>query len=428
MINHKLLTFIGVIILEGLALLHPSQAQAAAAPDITIENDTSKFMLDGTLAQSWNKYVVLPGGSVTERPAQTLDELKQLYLTGTKPTPTTQQSIYHYNPELVYEWAAALAPNLAATPQEPVLEVANNKAASFQPPVPGQVLDPRQTALNILAALESKKTTAELSVLVTPTQTQLASTNNLGIKELVGRGESNFKGSPKNRIHNIKVGIEKLKGTLIAPGEEFSFNKNICPVDKSGGYLPELVILASGVTPEYGGGLCQVSSTTFRAVMDSGLPVTQRRNHSFAVQYYAPQGSDATTYCGGLDLKFKNDTPGSILIWPYIKEGTTILTFDFYGTKDGRQVTLDVPIQYDRQASGAMKAYWNRTVTLASGEERKDTFKSTYLSPALFHKPPPEPTTLAPVIAPTDGTIPLPDTTPSPTPPPSATPTMPLTQ
>ncbi len=155
-------------------------------------------------------------------------------------------------------------------------------------------------------------------------------------------------------------------------------------MEASEGFKPELVIKATGTVPELGGGLCQVSSTTFRAAMKAGLPITQRRNHSYAVQYYAPQGTDATIYPGVIDLKFTNDTPGSILIWPYFPDKDT-LVFDFYGTTDNREVVLDDPVVFDRQASGAMKAYWTRTV-IKNGISDKDTFNSVYQSPALFHR------------------------------------------
>jgi len=102
------------------------------------------------------------------------------------------------------------------------------------------------------------------------------------------------------------------------------------------------------------------------------------------VSYYAPQGTDATIYPGVQDLKFVNDTPGSILIWPYFGPGTTLF-FDFYGTKDNRQVILNDPVQFDRQANGAMKAYWTRTV-IKNGVKDTHTFNSVYQPPALFHK------------------------------------------
>jgi hypothetical protein len=196
--------------------------------------------------------------------------------------------------------------------------------------------------------------------------------------------------------------------------------------------LPELVIRRDkGTVPELGGGLCQVSSTTFRAAMQAGLPITQRRNHSYAVQYYAPQGTDATIYPGVIDLKFTNDTPGSILVWPYFKDDNTLI-FDFYGTKDSREVILDKPYSYDRKPDGSMKASWTRTVK-KGGKENKETFRSVYLPPALFHKQEqfvnnpasPTPTQTVP-STPNPGTAPDPGTgtgtPPAPIDPPSGTP------
>ena len=391
-------------------------AAAQVKSDIIVENETSHFTLDHSLAESWRATVVLPARSVIERPLLDLNDLRAKFAGFAKPKQQPTDNVtYQYDPAQAYNWVAALAPNLSTVPLEPHMEIVNGRAVNFQPPIPGQFLDAHQTTLNLLGALEQGKATAELAVRATAPRTKLSATNNLGINELIGHGESDFKGSPNNRMHNIRVGVANLNGRIIPPGEEFSFDENICPVDKSGGYLPELVILASGTVPEYGGGLCQVSSTLFRAVMHSGVAITQRKNHSYAVQYYAPQGSDATTYCGGIDFKFRNDTPASILVYPYIVPGTTKLVFDFYGTKDGREVIVDKPTQYDRKSDGSMKATWTRTVT-NNGESRQDVFKSVYLPPALFHKPPPvDPN--APVVAP--GTPVTPPITAPQTPPPT---------
>lgn len=169
---------------------------------------------------------------------------------------------------------------------------------------------------------------------------------------------------------------------IIRPGEEFSFNKFLGDVDAEHGFLPELVIKRTGVVPEFGGGLCQVSSTTFRAAMNAGLPIVERRAHSFAVQYYAPQGSDATIYPGVTDLRFTNNLNSSLLVWTRI-EGTRLF-FDFYGTKDDRIVEFDGPVQYDKKTDGSMKATWTRRVKL-NGTTTEQVFRSTYLPPALFH-------------------------------------------
>ncbi|OGI25193.1 MAG: hypothetical protein A3J76_03300 [Candidatus Moranbacteria bacterium RBG_13_45_13] len=207
-----------------------------------------------------------------------------------------------------------------------------------------------------------------------------------GIKELIGSGVSNFRGSPKNRIHNIGVGAKRFSGVLIKPGEEFSFIKTLGPVDKSTGYLPELVIKVDKTIPEYGGGMCQVSTTCFRAALNSGLKITARTNHAYPVQYYAPQGTDATVYIPSPDLKFMNDTPGYILIQTHI-EGTQ-LTFDFYGTSDGRETKLVGPTVTSRGAGGAMKTVLYQEVYGKDGNLlRKSEFKSSYDSPSKYPHP-----------------------------------------
>ena len=258
------------------------------------------------------------------------------------------------------------------------LTIENKRATHFIPGQNGQALDLYALRQQLLA-----DGSQPLPVLISEPTVKLASTNILGINELVAIGESNFSGSPRNRIHNIAVGADKFDGLIVAPGQEFSFNKYLGDVDAEHGFLPELVIKPGGVTPEFGGGLCQVSSTTFRAAMNAGLPITARRNHSFAVQYYAPQGTDATIYPGSADLKFINDLPTSLLI--HTKIVGRKLYFEFYGTKDSRTITFDGPTQYDKKPDGSMKATWTKHVT-KNGQLVTQVFKSTYLPPALFHR------------------------------------------
>jgi vancomycin resistance protein YoaR len=264
-------------------------------------------------------------------------------------------------------------------PHDPALIIKDDHhAQEFDPGQNGQSLD----LYDLHTQLTSDTERIQLSVMISEPHALLSETNTLGINELVAEGKSDFSGSPANRIHNIKVGAGKFNGLIVARGEEFSFNKYLGEVDDVHGFLPELVIKPEGVTPEFGGGLCQVSTTTFRAAMNAGLPITARRNHSFAVQYYAPQGSDATIYPGSSDLKFVNNLRSALLIQTRI-EGRK-LYFDFYGTKDDRIVSFEGPVQYDKKSDGSMKATWTRHVTL-DGKTSDQTFKSTYLPPALFH-------------------------------------------
>lgn len=167
----------------------------------------------------------------------------------------------------------------------------------------------------------------------------------LGIKELIATGSSDFSYSPANRIHNISVGADTFDGMVLAPGEEFSFTSLIGSVDAANGYLPELVIAGNETRPEYGGGLCQVSTTMYRTALDAGFPITARTPHRYRVSYYEPAGQDATIYIPNPDLRFINDTDNYILIEAMISG--SILTFNFYGTSDGRQVEVTDPVIYN---------------------------------------------------------------------------------
>src|SRR3990167_9307811 len=307
-----------------------------------------------------------------------------------------------------------IASSINQDPQDAELVIEDGKAAKFVPHEPGKILDLKSTRQLIASAAATGEQGVVLPIHFYAPNIRLKDLNNLGIEELLARGQTDFAGSSASRIQNITVGASKYNGLLIPLGEEFSFNSRLGPIDAAHGYLPELVIKPEGRYPEFGGGLCQVSSTAFRAAFFAGLPITQRRNHSYAVRYYEwisddrprAAGLDATIYPGAQDLKFVNDTPGAILIWTSL-EGTR-LYFDFYGTPDGRKVAMEGPEIYDRRASGALKAKVVRTIESATAEIQELMLNSNYVSPNLFPRvfeypppvPPPTPPPESPAPAP----------------------------
>lgn len=273
-------------------------------------------------------------------------------------------------------------------PQEAELLLENGRALKFTPQRLGVTLDLAESKkLLEQGLLLGKAGKIILSVSTTEPRTKLSDLNNLGLSELLATGQTDFSGSSSSRIQNIKVGASQYNGVIIGPSEEFSFNKYLGPIDAKHGYQPELVIKPEGATPEFGGGLCQVSTTAFRAAFFAGLPITARRNHSYAVRYYEwiaddqPRavGLDATIYSGAQDMKFVNDTKGAILIWTRV-EGKR-LYFDFYGTHDGREVLVDGPHPYDRRNSGAVKSKVTRIVKKPGQEPVELTYDSRYVPP-----------------------------------------------
>ncbi len=231
----------------------------------------------------------------------------------------------------------------------------DGKVSSFQGSKPGKSLDTVETLIRINNAIltrmlhdEGGPRNVELAVVVTLPNVKTGEVNSLGIAEILGSGTSNFKGSPSNRIKNIRNAVNKLNGILIKPGEIFSAIKYTQPYTLEGGYLPELVIKGDELIPEIGGGLCQIGSTLFRMAMNSGLEIVERRNHSLVVNYYNDltnglPGTDATMYEPSPDFKFKNDTNSHILIQTSMNEVTGVLSFTLWGTNDGRKGWYEPP-------------------------------------------------------------------------------------
>ena len=110
--------------------------------------------------------------------------------------------------------------------------------------------------------------------------------NTYGIKELVGVGYSRFEGSHAERIHNIRTGSEKLNGMIIKPGETFSFVEALGDISRATGYKQAYIIKEGKTVLGDGGGICQVSSTLFRAALNVGLPIVERNAHAYRVAYY----------------------------------------------------------------------------------------------------------------------------------------------
>ncbi len=277
------------------------------------------------------------------------------------------------------------------TNQAPVdgkLTMDNGKVSVFALSQKGLELDKEKSVALLYDFVAQKNSATSLELPFTQKDPEIStdSTSNLSITELLGEGRSNFRGSPKNRIFNINVATKRFNGVLIKPGEDFSFVKTLGEVDGEHGYLPELVIKNNITEPEFGGGICQVSTTAFRAAIYSGLEITARRNHAYPVSYYNPQGMDATVYVPKPDLRFVNNTPGYILIQTEIIE--TELVFRFFGTSDGRKTNVIGPKILSRNSDGSMKTTFTQQVLDANGNTiREDVFNSSYDSPSKYPHP-----------------------------------------
>jgi len=221
----------------------------------------------------------------------------------------------------------------------------SKRVTAFKPSADGQELDIDKTYILLSDTLTNPVSNAQkiinLPVNIIKPKIETSDVNSLGIKELIGRGISNFAGSIPNRIFNVNLTASKINGVLIPAGEIFSFNKTVGDITAATGFKQAYVIKEGRTVLDDGGGVCQDSTTLFRAVLDAGLPVVQRTTHAYRVGYYEqgfPPGLDATIFYPSVDFQFKNDTPSNILIQAYTV-GLTLFV-DLYGTDDGRIATL----------------------------------------------------------------------------------------
>lgn len=313
-----------------------------------------------------------------------------------------QQFLNQFSDDLLSDY---LAKNIAPSIDQPVLEakfnLENGRVKEFQAGSSGRQLMIADSLINInREVFDNKNDSIELKITITSAKSQVGNINDLGIREIIGIGQSNFKGSPPNRIHNIRVGADTLNGILIEPNETFSLIKALGAIDASSGYKQELVIKGDKTIPEYGGGLCQIGTTTFRAALGSGLPIVERKNHAYRVVYYEPAGTDATIYDPKPDMRFLNDTGHYILLQTKISGND--LTFEFWGTKDGRLIEQTKSVIYNIVSPGPKRliesedlepgeqkciehphngadAYFNYKVTYPNGEVKDETFRSHYV-------------------------------------------------
>lgn len=285
------------------------------------------------------------------------------------------------------------------------------KVSEFVPPQNGLAIQKADLQSLVTSAISELEKTDEKSKVVsvpvkeTPPDVTLASTNDLGIVEQIGVGDSEYFHSIPGRIHNVGLTSTRINNTIVKPGEEFSFNKTLGDVSAASGFAPAYVIKNGRTELGDGGGVCQVSTTVFRAVLNAGLLVTKRIPHSYRVSYYelnSKPGIDATVYAGEVDFRFKNDTGHAILIRTENDPKKLYLAVRIYGTSDGRSTEIishttsnpqpappalyqDDPSlprgttkQIDFAASGIKATFVNVIKDKDGKEIRRDTYNSNY--------------------------------------------------
>ncbi len=250
-----------------------------------------------------------------------------------------------------------ISDNFNRPAKDSVFVFENGRVTEFTPSETGiKVIIPQLkntvlTTRDVLSASDKKSVVIDLPYVKDEPKVSTENINNYGIKEKIGSGISYFRGSIPSRIHNIRLASSKFNGVMIAPNETVSFNQTLGDVSKVTGYQQAYIIKDGQTILGDGGGVCQVSTTFFRAALNAGLAITERRGHSYRVSYYeqsSPPGIDATVFDPSTDLKILNNTDNHILIQTFLDEKGNSLIFDLYGTKDGRTVSMSKPVVKDQ--------------------------------------------------------------------------------
>lgn len=285
----------------------------------------------------------------------------------------------------------------------------NGRVISFRQEEKGLEIESQSMVHDFESQIDSlksgggNKNIVVLSRIIDPEIT-LTEANSFGIEELIAEGKSDYSHSIAGRVHNVILASSKFNGVLIPKEKTFSFNEIVGDISATTGYQQAYIIKSGKTVLGDGGGVCQVSTTLFRAALNAGLPVIERWAHAYRVGYYENDmkpGFDATVFAPSVDLKIKNDTPASILIETEVDENNNILTFKLFGKKDQRKIEISPAVLYDVQpppppsyqddptmkkgqtkqidfAAWGGKAYFNYKVTYPNKQTEEKKFFSSY--------------------------------------------------
>lgn len=267
-------------------------------------------------------------------------------------------------------WLNRIAEEFDTLPVEPRVQFTGNGLQIIRDGRNGARMEVAPALEQVEAGLWQDERTLTLPVTVLQPRARPETLASLGIVELIGQGKSSFLNSEPYRITNIVAGARQINGALVAPGEEFSFNDTIGVINASTGFTQGYAIVNGRTQLEWGGGVCQISTTVFRAAFWAGLPITERNQHTFRISWYEvfePVGMDAAIFTGpgGYNMRFVNNTDHWVLLEAYADTASEVMTVNVYGTNPNRTVVQIPPRTV--YGSHGLEVWVGRVVTDANG-------------------------------------------------------------
>lgn len=216
----------------------------------------------------------------------------------------------------------------------------NMAKVSIVPHQDGRLLLVKPSLKILTSGFFRKRKAVKLAVKVWQPEKTTDYIKNLRIERQLAEFSTSLSPTRNGRRHNIELAMGKLNDVYIKPGAVFSFNQTVGPRSRAAGYQDAPVIERGQLVQGIGGGICQVATTLYNAAMISGLPIAERYLHSNYISSY-PAGRDATVADGVLDLKFRNDSGGTLLIKSVVL--TNAVVFKVYGPNTERTTTFSQP-------------------------------------------------------------------------------------
>ncbi len=261
----------------------------------------------------------------------------------------------------------------------------------------GTELVPELTKEMILGALAQEKSSAPAVTRIVEGKIVNDTGIDLGPLDYLSEGRSSFWGSSPEREFNIRKALnERFNGVLIPPDAEFSYVDLLGPIEYAGWKQAYTIFKGTQLEKAPAGGVCQISTTVYRAALATALDITEHRSHSLYVIYYQHfgDGLDATVFPGEQDFKFKNNT-GNYLLLVSQEEGYMEAVMRFYGEDDGRSTELYGPYTASTQTDESKEAVgslgvgqiaWKYIIYKGDGTTEVQWLLSDYLSPVQQHR------------------------------------------
>ncbi|HEX2907458.1 MAG TPA: VanW family protein [Phototrophicaceae bacterium] len=349
-----------------LTALEAAVRQLTTGTEITlVVNETPPLVWDAEAAATKSRAALsgpvtlianTPEGGTLGPWTATVEQLAALLEAKLSPNADgTQQYDLALNVQAFRSYLEGLAPGLIATPQNARFHFNEDSGQLevIQAAVNGRALDVDETLKRMEAAIfdpTNRIVPMAFTYTLPPYHDSLTAAE-LGITQLVGEATTYYTGSTQSRKNNVFEANSRFDGLIIAPGEVFSFNTYLGDISPETGFVQGKVIYGGRTVDGVGGGVCQVSTTIYRAALDAGFPITERHSHGYRVGFYEqnnfPPGLDAAIFQPDADFKFLNDTPYHLLVETSVFPGSDSIQFRLYSTNPGRQVVLEGPVIRD---------------------------------------------------------------------------------